>query len=428
MAVPPHSILARRMRSSCSNRRELVRMASSSASASETTATRPSRPIYVAATRQHVGKTSVSSALVSGLQKRFDRVGFIKPVGQQSLTVMEDGRPILVDKDVVLVKEHFQLNHLKYKYMSPVLIPPGYTKDYLDGRISDDSQQELIQSAFVDIAAKSDVVLCEGTGHCAVGSIVNVNNAKVASWLGADMVLVANGGLGRAYDELELNRILCQYHGVNIAGVVINKVQHDKYDQTRHYLGKALEKLDIPLLGVIPDRPFLGCPAIADLEKLFRSSLLCGEGHRLRHYTVKDLNLVATSLSVFLENLRDKQSRTLYVCHSSRNDILLGFLGEALRRKQLGEPFEAALVVAEGSRLDPHVTDMMDLDGAPPILVVPCTTREAMEQIHSYTPKLNVDDSTRVDSTVQHYEPYIDFELLLQRTGNAGKMKQRTTL
>lgn len=41
-------------------------------------------PIYVAATRQHVGKTSTSLALLSGLQKRFPRVGFMKPVGQQS--------------------------------------------------------------------------------------------------------------------------------------------------------------------------------------------------------------------------------------------------------------------------------------------------------------------------------------------------------
>jgi Mrp family chromosome partitioning ATPase len=41
------------------------------------------RPIYIAATRQHVGKTTVSLAVLSGLTKRFDKVGFIKPVGQQ---------------------------------------------------------------------------------------------------------------------------------------------------------------------------------------------------------------------------------------------------------------------------------------------------------------------------------------------------------
>jgi hypothetical protein len=37
----------------------------------------------------------------------------------------------------------------------------------------------------------------EGSGHTGVGSIVSLNNARVAHLLGADMVLVANGGLVR---------------------------------------------------------------------------------------------------------------------------------------------------------------------------------------------------------------------------------------
>ena len=35
-----------------------------------------------------------------------------------------------------------------------------------------------------------DIVLLEGTGHCVVGSIVGVNNVKVARVLSVDMVLV----------------------------------------------------------------------------------------------------------------------------------------------------------------------------------------------------------------------------------------------
>lgn len=91
-------------------------------------------PIYVAATKEHVGKTSTSMALLSGLQKRFHKVGFMKPVGQKSLRVQtDDGDWINIDKDAVLVKEHFGLDHLDYRHTSPVLIPQGYTKDYLDG-------------------------------------------------------------------------------------------------------------------------------------------------------------------------------------------------------------------------------------------------------------------------------------------------------
>jgi cobyrinic acid a,c-diamide synthase len=61
------------------------------------------------------------------------------------------------------------------------------------------------------------------------------------------------------FDELELNRVLCQHYGVRIAGVVINKVIPDKLEQTRHYMGKAMRQAwGVPLLGCIPDRPFLG--------------------------------------------------------------------------------------------------------------------------------------------------------------------------
>ena len=42
-------------------------------------------------------------------------------------------------------------------------------------------------------------MLCEGTGHCAVGSVVNMNNACVASMLKTDIILVVNGGIGRSF-------------------------------------------------------------------------------------------------------------------------------------------------------------------------------------------------------------------------------------
>ena len=36
------------------------------------------RPIFVAATKQHVGKTTTCLAVLSGLQKRFENVGFLR--------------------------------------------------------------------------------------------------------------------------------------------------------------------------------------------------------------------------------------------------------------------------------------------------------------------------------------------------------------
>lgn len=272
-----------------------------------------------------------------------------------------------------------------------------------------------------NIAATSDVVLCEGTGHCAVGSIVGLNNAKVASLIGADMVLVANGGLGSAFDDLELNRILCQHYNVRIAGVIINKVIPEKLEQTRHYIGKAMMSAwGVPLLGVIPDRPFLGMPALADLELLFKAKLVSGGEHRLWHYDTKNINVVTTSLTRFLENLREKPARTLYICHVTRDDLIVGFLGEYHRHRENAEtPFESALIVCgrKGKyQLSQEVEDMLHSGAQAPVMTVGLSTHDAMTKIHSFTPKLNIHDTNRVVVAAEHYEPHIDFDELMRRT------------
>ena len=59
------------------------------------------------------------------------------------------------------------------------------------------------------------------------------SNADVAAWVGADVVLVANGGIGSAFDELEMNRIMLKDKGVRVRGVILNKVRPDKVDMIR---------------------------------------------------------------------------------------------------------------------------------------------------------------------------------------------------
>lgn len=44
------------------------------------------------------------------------------------------------------------------------------------------------------------------------------------------------------------------------------------------------------------------------------------------------------------------------------------------------------------------------------------STHEAMQIIHAYTPKFNIDDKHRVNTAIEHYEPYINFDELLRRT------------
>jgi hypothetical protein len=293
------------------------------------------------------------------------------------------------------------------------------------------------------------ITICEGTGHVGVGSVVGSGNARVAAELGADIVLVANGGLGRSFDELELNRALCLQYGVNIAGVVINKVQPDKYDQTREYLTKAIEMMWTgpngepapPILGVVPDRPYLGCPALADVESTFDTVLLSGSDYRYRHYDVGSnvqgrsigMSMITTDLAAFLRTMQRQEgdARTMFICHVTRDDVILGFLGEYRRRTRRGILFQHALVICTGGddgmgdisetdvKLSPEVCDMIRDAGpaGPPVLLASgYSPANAAKQIRTMTPKFNANDGRRVTRATEHYEPYIDFDLLLERT------------
>mmetsp|Transcript_2240 Transcript_2240/g.3037 ORF Transcript_2240/g.3037 Transcript_2240/m.3037 type:complete len:383 (-) Transcript_2240:196-1344(-) len=373
--------------------------------------------IFVAATRQHVGKTTVSLAVISGLKKRFKNVGFIKPVGQQHVTV--DG--IRVDKDVQLMKEHFDLQ-CDYKDMSPVIIPKGYTKNYIDGKVTDAEQLKALDSSFEHLASTSDCIVLEGTGHTGVGSVVGLNNARVAARLGAEMVLVCNGGLGSAFDELELNRLMCEREGVRLKGVVLNKVRPDKVEMVTEYFGKLLRRwTDVPLLGVVPDRKFLGYLNLGDIEKIFNTQLLSGAHLRDEHFDVGHLHMICTDLNVFVEKLYGSVHpiNPLLVSHCTRTDVILGFLAHYQKRAlcKTSSSFRGALILSgtqeKGYAPGDHIKEIARTYEAP-LLFAGVSTFKVVDRLRDYTPKLHIHDRERVEAAINHYEPYLDFETMLR--------------
>ena len=234
--------------------------------------TKMAEAVYVAATKQFTGKTTTCCALLSGLQTRFPRVGYMKPVGQVDEVVLDaNGQEAHVDKDVRLFREYFKLHHCDYYDMSPVMIRSGYTKRFLDGEVDPQKQLADIQRGFSNLQRVNDFMVVEGTGHCGVGSIIGLDNAWVAKQLGLDMVLICSAGLGSTFDELMLNQLKCEQHDVKIRGVIMNRVRPSLMDKTREYLEKALARWNVPLIGCVPYYTYF--PTLADLENLFDSQV-----------------------------------------------------------------------------------------------------------------------------------------------------------
>ena len=192
--------------------------------------------VFIAATRQNDGKTTTSLGLIAALQKHFPRIGYIKPVGQRFVEIEEQK----IDEDTVLMDAVYRMN-CPLVDMSPIAVEPDFTRKYLQSA-NNEALVKKIQKAFDRVAWEKDFVLCEGSGHAGVGSVFDLSNAQVAKILGAKVIIVTQGGIGKPIDEVSLNQALFEKEGVEIIGVILNKVLGEKVDYVSDFARRGLKR------------------------------------------------------------------------------------------------------------------------------------------------------------------------------------------
>ncbi|HEY1490138.1 MAG TPA: AAA family ATPase, partial [Verrucomicrobiae bacterium] len=224
--------------------------------------------VFIAATRQNDGKTTASLGLIAALQKHFPRVGYIKPVGQRFVEIEEQK----IDEDSVLMDAVYHLD-CPLVDMSPIAVEPDFTRKYLQAS-NNEALVKRIQKAFDRVSWEKDFVLCEGSGHAGVGSVFDLSNAQVAKILGAKVIIVSQGGIGRPIDEVCLNQALFEKEGVEIVGVILNKVLGEKVDYISDFARRGLKRKGLDLLGVLPYERILRNPSVDLIREELRAELL----------------------------------------------------------------------------------------------------------------------------------------------------------
>src|ERR1044071_3832090 len=230
--------------------------------------------VFIAATRQNDGKTTTSLGLLAALQTLYGRVGYIKPVGQRFVEIAEHK----IDEDTVLMDSVYRLN-CPLVDMSPIAVEPDFTRKYL-ANANYDLLVRKIQKAFDRVAWEKDFVLCEGSGHAGVGSVFDLSNAQVAKLLGAKVIIVTRGGIGKPIDEVSLNQALFEKEGVEVIGVVLNKVIGQKVDYVTDFARRGLKRKGLELLGVIPHQRVLSCPTVELIRDELNAESLNGANPR----------------------------------------------------------------------------------------------------------------------------------------------------
>jgi BioD-like phosphotransacetylase family protein len=337
--------------------------------------------VFIAATRQNEGKTTVSLGLIAALQQHFPRIGYIKPVGQRFVEIEEQK----IDEDIVLMDAVYRLN-CPLVDMSPIAVEPAFTRKYLESA-NNEALVKRIQNAFDRVAWEKDFVLCEGSGHAGVGSVFDLSNAQVAKTLGCKVIIVTQGGIGKPIDEVCLNQALFEKEGVEIIGVIINKVLEEKIPEIARFVGRGLKRKGLELLGVIPHQQMLCNPTVDLIREELHAELL--NQPPTLDTLVDDVVVGAMGAHNAMEFFK---RGVLLITPGDREDILLA---AGATMSPAGEEKMAGIVLTGGIRPSDNV--LKALQALPiPVLLARADSYQVASKVHTLTVKIRPTDARKI--------------------------------
>jgi BioD-like phosphotransacetylase family protein len=356
--------------------------------------------VFIAATRQNDGKTTTSLGLLAALQKHYPRVGYIKPVGQRFVEISEQK----IDEDTVLMDQVYKLN-CPLVDMSPIAVEPDFTRRYLEAS-NYDALVRKIQKAFDRVAWEKDFVLCEGSGHAGVGAVFDLSNARVARLLGAKVIIVSGGGIGKPIDEVSLNQALFEKEGVEIIGVILNKVMPDKVEYISDFARRGLKRKGLDLLGVLPHQRILSSPTLELIREELKAEPL--NDARNIHNLVEDVVVGAMGVH---NTMGFFKKGVLIITPGDREDIIL-----AAATTQTGKGKDALAGIVLTGDLRPNANVLQVIREMPfPVFLAKDSSYEVASCVHDLIVKTRPSDFEKIALIRDLIAANVDVKKILNR-------------
>lgn len=361
--------------------------------------------LFIAATRQDEGKTTVALGLFHALKNRFREIGYIKPVGQRCVDV----NGLSIDEDSLLMERTYGVR-VPIEDMSPLAIGKQFTRRFLASDATEHPLVERLHRAFDRAGWEKDFVIVEGSGHAGVGSVFGLSNARIAHILDCPAVIVTRGGIGDPVDDVSLSLALFEKHNARVIGVIFNKVLPDKIDVVREFAGRALRRMGVGLLGIIPAEPLLAQPTAAQVARDIGATFLAGQEHARRR-------IAAIQFWVGQHGPPSPKKAGALIVHAGSSSGAAPLLA-AIERA--GDSREIACVVfCDGERPPDHVAPQLARLGVPS-LAATTSAYETAEAIQRMTVKTEPDDQDKI-RLIQHLvEKHVDIDRMLKHCRRAG--------
>ncbi|MCB0652985.1 MAG: AAA family ATPase [Saprospiraceae bacterium] len=365
------------------------------------------KKVYVAATSQHIGKTTSTLGLVRALKDAGHSVAYCKPVGQKFIDLGD----LRADKDALLFSKVSGFT-LDPDIHSPVILGKGATTAYLDNPEAFPFRERILKADEI-LCSNHEIIVYEGTGHPGVGSVVGLSNADVAKMLGAPVLMVVQGGVGSTLDKLNLSLSLFREQNVEILGVIVNKVIPEKMDMVKHYVGKALDKMGLSLLGVLPYDKTLMYPIMASVRRVVDGKVLFNEDNL--NNRIEEI----LPASLIEADKIDHFANILLVSSIKRIDKAIHQIRRVAHQKKIKElPISGIILTGEDSiekyyKIFFKEAEYIESLGIP-VITTQFDTLGAVIKINRIEVKINIRTPWKSDRAVELIKEHVDLDRLIK--------------
>ena len=292
-------------------------------------------PLLIGSCEPFSGK----SAVVLGLARQLGREGVSVLFGKPLATSAAD---FPMDPEVRFVGTTLGLSDEQLLPSLRVLEPATAQARLL---AADLEAGDVLDDLRSRIAAEADrLVLLEAAGTLSEGLLFGLSLAQLARELDAQVLLVQPWSDSRSVEPLLEAR---QQLGDRLAGVVLNGVAPEGLAALRAEVQPALERLGLPVLGVMPRSPLLRSVTVEELVRRLEARVLCCQD-RL-DLLVETLSIGAMNVNSAMEFFRRRRNMAV-VTGADRTDIQLAALEastQCLILTGVGDPLPQLISRAE---------------------------------------------------------------------------------
>jgi len=322
--------------------------------------------LIIASTSPSAGKTSVIVGLATALQKA---CGYMKPFGDRLIY----HKKRLWDYDAAVVTAILDLKE------QPEDMSIGLEHTKL-GYMSDGDVGQKLKSSVANMSRNKDLLFIEGGKNLSYGASVHLDVMSLARHLKVPVILVMAGGHD-AVDEATFLLENLNTSDVNLKGAIVNKT-HDP-DDFRNTHGQAIEKLGLPVLGVIPFHEDLNCSSVEYLADRLFAKVIAGEGGLSK--VVKNIFVGAMSANAALRSPKFNKGDKLIITAGDRVDMILAALES-----------DTSGIILTNNILPPSNIISKATDRHIPVLLVAADTYQIAQQIDNMEPLLTQHDADKI--------------------------------